>query len=329
MEILNWLVATLLMIVGAGMWLRLYLRYGREPVVADASDHLDAPPYDWTPVQLGRLWHPGGLGQRDMVASLIDLVRRGVLELRAEPVSVLEVGGLAGVSREYDCFVERATAREGDVTPSERYLIDEIIFRYAAGKHSASLTEVMVEGAREHRDAIGRVARWREIAKGELTPFPFVDPVSEQMSARGTTLGAAMLAGSFPLGIVFPSPMILALIIVAALMLARSGAIRRRSPEGAEVLVRWQAFRRYLVEVSSLSDVPPHSVAVWEKYLVYGVSLGVARRVIDAFRLLDPTPENISSSADLYSSVFALGGDAFCRAFVSLVVKEGPADSGG
>jgi hypothetical protein len=328
MEVLNWLVPTLVTIVGAGIWLRLYLRYGREPVPVSPPERLAEPPYDWTPVQLGLLWNQGGLGLRDMVASLIDLVRRGVLELRAEPVSVLEAGGLVGVSEEYDCLVARAPGRADEMTAAERYLVDEIVFRYAGGQTSASLTEAMVEGALEHRAACARVARWRTMAEEEPTPFPFDDPVSRQMSARGTTLGAALLAGSFLLGVVFPSVMILALMIVAGAMTAGSGVIRRRTPEAAEALARWQAFRRHLGEVSSLRDVPPHSAAIWERYLVYGVSLGVARRVIEGFRLLDPTRGNISLSVGLYSSVFAVGGDAFCRAFVSLIAKGGPAGGG-
>lgn len=289
MEVLNWLVPTLVTVVGAGIWLRLYLRYGREPVPVSLPERLAEPPYDWTPVQLGLLWNQGGLGIRDMVASLIDLVRRGVLEMIAEPVSVLEAGGLVGVSGEYGYFLARVPGRANEMTAAERYLVDEIIFRYAEGKESASLTEAMVEGAREHHATCGRFARWRTMAEEEPTPFPFDDPVSRQMSARGTTLGAALLAGSFLLGVAFPSVMILALMIVAGAMTAGSGVIRRRSPEAAEALARWQAFRRHLVEVSSLRDVPAHSAAIWGKHLVYGVSLGVARRVIDEFRRLHPT----------------------------------------
>ena len=328
MDDLNWLVPTLVMIVGTGIWLRLYFRYGREPVPANPPDRLSEPPYEWTPVQLGLLWNQGRLGLRDMVASLIDLVRRGVLELQVEPVSVLELGGLAGVSEEYECFVQRARGKEREATRAERYLIEEIIFRYAGGTESASLREAMVEGARDHRAACGRVARWGEIAGEEPTPFPFVDPVSERMSARGTALGAAMLASYFLLGALFPSLMIFVLVAVAGILTAESGVIRRRSPEGAEALSRWQAFRRHLAEVSLLSDAPPHSVAVWERYLVYAISLGVAGRVVDGFRLLHPTPANIRASAGLYSSVFSLGGDPFSRAFVSLAVKSRPADGG-
>jgi hypothetical protein len=328
MGVLNWLVPTLLTAVGAGIWLRLYLCYGREPVSANPPALLSEPPYEWTPVQLGRLWTQRGLGLRDMVASLIDLVRRGVLELRAEPVSVLEAGGLAGVRGEYDCVLARVPSREGEMTVAERYLVEEIAFHHARGKASASLTEAMVEGARHYHAACARVARWRALAEAEPIPFPFEDPVSRRMSARGMTLGLAMLAGSFVLGAVFPSMAVFALVGVAAAMTAGSGVIRRRTPEAAEALVRWQAFRRHLVAMSSLRDVPAHSAAIWEKYLVYGVSLGVARRVIDGFRLLHPTRESISMSVDLYNSVFALGGDPFCRAFASLAAKGGSAGDG-
>ena len=50
----------------------------------------------------------------------------------------------------------------------------------------------------------------------------------------------------------------------------------KRTPKGALLHTRWQAFLRYLNDFSRMQEAPPASLALWEQFLVYGVALGVA-----------------------------------------------------
>ena len=322
MSDLTWPVPALVMVIGAGIWLWLYFRYGREHVAEAAPEVLAEPPYDWTPVQLGLLWRYGRLQPADMIASFLDLVRRRALDLMAEPTSVLHAGGLAGIAQQYEFFVERVPRSRVSLTAAERYLVDEILFRYARGEHRTSLTYVMIEGAREHRETCARFDDWREIAEGEAPPLPLEDPLSKRMSRAGMAVGLVMLILAWPLAVLSPNALIVPLIVLGCLMLPGSKAIRKRTPEAAAALSRWQAFRRYLLQWSSLTDGPAHSVVLWEKYLTYGVTLGAARRVIDGFRLLYPSRENIAEARDMYESVFSPGADPFGRALAQLVRRH-------
>jgi uncharacterized membrane protein len=62
----------------------------------------------------------------------------------------------------------------------------------------------------------------------------------------------------------------------------------RRTPKGALLHARWQAFRRYLNDFSRMEESPPASLALWEQFLVYGIALGVAEQVLEAARLHAP-----------------------------------------
>ncbi|HEX5911650.1 MAG TPA: hypothetical protein VFY54_00830, partial [Rubrobacter sp.] len=73
----------------------------------------------------------------------------------------------------------------------------------------------------------------------------------------------------------------------------------RRTPKGALLHARWQAFRRYLNDFSRVEDSPPASLALWEQFLVYGIALGVAEQVLEAARLYAP-PE-IAEGGSFYS----------------------------
>lgn len=48
----------------------------------------------------------------------------------------------------------------------------------------------------------------------------------------------------------------------------------------------WKAFKKYLVEFSNLKEHDVPSIVLWEHYLVYAVSLGVAKKVIDHLKLI-------------------------------------------
>jgi uncharacterized membrane protein len=73
----------------------------------------------------------------------------------------------------------------------------------------------------------------------------------------------------------------------------------RRTPKGALLHARWQAFRRYLSDFSRLEESPPASLALWEQFLVYGIALGVAEQVLEAARL--HAPPEISERGSFYS----------------------------
>jgi hypothetical protein len=50
----------------------------------------------------------------------------------------------------------------------------------------------------------------------------------------------------------------------------------RETPDGMRAAAVWLGLREYLQENQAVGDQPPAGVAVWERYLAYGVALGVA-----------------------------------------------------
>ena len=54
---------------------------------------------------------------------------------------------------------------------------------------------------------------------------------------------------------------------------------RRRTIAAETEAERWEAFRRYLTDFPRLQEAPPATLALWERYLVYGIAFGIAERV--------------------------------------------------
>ena len=57
---------------------------------------------------------------------------------------------------------------------------------------------------------------------------------------------------------------------------------RRRRPAMQAAAEQWEGFRRYLDDFPRLADKPADTLPLWERYLVYGITFGIAERVLEA-----------------------------------------------
>jgi uncharacterized membrane protein len=71
---------------------------------------------------------------------------------------------------------------------------------------------------------------------------------------------------------------------------------RRRTKAGETEAERWEAFRRYLTDFPRLQEAPPATLALWERYLVYGIAFGIAERVLQGAHLHMPQALHDQSS---------------------------------
>jgi len=272
------------------LWLVLYLRYGREYHDETPVEYLRDPPEDWTPNEVAFLWRWGKLDAQDMTATLMDLVRHGALRLIVSTERREVLGGLLGETTEQDYVIERVPDKQPDLADSERYLVKRILFHEVTGDR-ISLETFQKKSRSKPRAAYARFKVWKGMAEREAKRFEIVDPQSKQMCGVVAVVGFLMFAGSIVLAGVTDSPAFMASGIFGFALMPASFAILRRTPEAARHLSRWQAFRRYLTDFSRLKEYPPPAVVLWEHYLVYAITLGIADRVIEQFRELYPRVE--------------------------------------
>ena len=65
----------------------------------------------------------------------------------------------------------------------------------------------------------------------------------------------------------------------------------RWTPEGRLYYKRWNNFKKYLTDFSALKEHPPESIKIWDSYLVYATSLGVAEEVLHNMSLVVPAEQ--------------------------------------
>jgi uncharacterized membrane protein YgcG len=266
----------------------------------------------WTPNEVGYLWKWGGLDVHDMTATLMDLVRRGALRLLVTKETHPRLGGLLGRAVEEEQYLERVREFEGELRSSERYFINDILFRGLSPGERVSMEQLRASTKEHPTAAYSRYRRWKKLAEGESERLPLIDPKSKVAMGVGMAIGVFMFVSMFALVAALQSPVAIVTGFVGFGLIPASTAMRRRNTQAAMALHQWQAFRRYLTDFSRLKEHPAPAVALWEQYLVFAVTLGVAERVIEQFKELYPTVVSQGQvSAALFPNWVSHGGTPF------------------
>lgn len=81
---------------------------------------------------------------------------------------------------------------------------------------------------------------------------------------------------------IFLSLALLAIAVLVPFLLPKifKQALIQRTELGVLHYQRWMKFKAFLEDFSSLRESQPTNIALWEKYLVYAIPLGVAKNVV-------------------------------------------------
>jgi uncharacterized membrane protein len=283
---------------------------GRERKTGYDREYEQEPPTDTEPALVPTLLRQGGeAGSYEFTATLFDLVRRGVYKatpttterpiwggLRHEQVSDLEIS--AGENRELRAW-------ERDV---------------------ANVVDGVLDGGSE------RLSRFRDKIEDERESMhPRFTSFKEHVDDEATRLHWFRSKGAIPLVIatvlfgfagvllvffavrqwrpVYPRYSDVVLVGIGACLVANAAlclgtlvfnrrAWKRRTPAGQEEAERWQAFRHYLSDFPRLQEAPPATLELWERYLVYGITFGIAERVLQGAQL--HMPEALHEASSIY-----------------------------
>ena len=97
----------------------------------------------------------------------------------------------------------------------------------------------------------------------------------------------------------------------------------RWTPEGKLYYKRWDNFKKYLTDFSALKEHPPESIKIWDRYLVYATSLGVAKEVLHNMSLVVPSEQLQGSSFYLIHHSYAQFDSGFGNAYSSSAPSGG------
>ena len=278
----------------------IWLLFGRERGTGYDREYEQEPPSDEAPAIVPPLLRQGTYpGSLEFTATLFDLIRRGYYV--AKPVTT-EKKTWAGLRTEQvadlelspgDASVELATFEE-PVTKVFDHILDD-------GPELLSKMRDRIEATRTSNSK--RFARFKEDVSEEIGKRRWY--VGTGAKALGLVIAALVvaavvlfwkgIAGFRPVAPRWNDIVLIALgvcavinAVVLVIGIGNTKLWRRRTRDGQLEAQRWEAFRRYLSDFPRLDIAPPATLALWERFLVYGIAFGIAERVLQGAQLHMP-----------------------------------------
>ena len=244
----------------------------RDLVPAPATMHLGAEP----PAVVNLLVTRGALTAAAADATLLDLAARRIVEIFQpgdDPGALLiRVRGAAPAG--LNAYEQRVFDRFADWSGDRFVPLREIAARYADGGPNwfRSLRADVIADARARgllrTRQLGNLLILASVLAGMGLACAGVLPFQ-----RSDNSGAAdAIAWASVLGWFVLAPIIALLLIFLALAHVRTP---RYTVAGRTAGAHWLGVAAWLDAHESLADLPPAAVAVWDRYLAYGVALGV------------------------------------------------------
>ena len=297
--------AALALAVGLGLF--TYLKYGREPRVHYDLDYEHGPPTNRPPAEVGALLSQGKVTEREFTATLFDLIRQGAISanpvqttrstwggLRQESISDLELDLTDKTTgfRDYEQSVLTVVGRVLDDGPRPlhefRSDIRDDAEANAATYKSFRSNVLDAIGRAKLLDVRGNVASILTIVvagllvAGSFFVLPGLLGDRPGGAAMAVLIGVGMLVG--------------AIVLIVVLSFRRVRV--KRTKMGALEAARWEAFKRYLIDFSRIEEAPAISLELWDKFLIYAITFGVAQEVLEQARL--HAPPELAESSSIY-----------------------------
>ncbi len=317
-------------VLGVGLIFLVFVwyRYGRHQS-GYKDRYYKKLPANYPPAELAMLYKRT-VDSSDLTATWLDLARRGFL-------SVEEIVGLQGSGKDessYKFIRKQVAIEEWNTLRSYEKAAFELLFD-EIGKEEVTLEEFRAY-AKEHAKTFSTFwQEWVTQVKDTSKEHGFSD--SEAKKALWFLIPILLLVGIgfLVLGLELYATGIAALVMSFVALLFVVAAASRRSEQGHEEYTRWRAFRRYLKESSRVDTARVGSLGIWEEFLPYAVTLGVADQMLKQLEVRFPNLEDdgyhFASSWFFYHHVMGVGRISHMTSRVGQSVSEVtmPQGSGG
>lgn len=286
-------IALAILVAALVVLIAIRIKYDREYPPEFEGDYYRELPGEYTPAVLGVLWRFGSPASEDLTAEIMNLARRGYLKIVEKKTEKKRAFGLLGTAVDLDYTIEKTeklTSDAGELLQYERELID-FLFGIGSGQ-AVTFDEITAYAKRRPQAFLREFNEWKAGVSAYAEKFGFFDTEVVRGKVIGALLGLAFVGLGVLLFVL--SSKYNAVVagfsgfISSGILMVGSLTMQRRSHSGSTELRKWQAFRKFLTDFSSMDRATIPSLIVWEHYLVYAISLGVAKEVIRQLPIVFP-----------------------------------------
>jgi hypothetical protein len=281
-DLLLFVVGLLVLVGGPALVYLLWYGWGRDPQIDAVPEYITAPPGDMPPGVAGTLVDERADTQ-DIIATLVDLARRGFLEIE-------EVDLPSGVGLGRD-FLLTQKPGDGSVLKDYEFALHKAVFAKGDSLRLRDLNQKFYVYIPDLQKKLYATA----VSLGYFSASP--EAVRSTYGNLGGALLVAAILGAFGSMVAFSewTAMLLcpflALAVTAIVLLGVGPHMPVKSRKGAEAAALCRAFKTYLTHLEKYAT-PAQVAGQFEKYLPYAIAFGLERSWINRFKAA-PLPQPI------------------------------------
>lgn len=222
-------------------------------------------PDDYSPALAGTIM-TGNINNEEILATLLDLIRRKKIEL--EEVS--------GKNR----LVLKADTK--NLRTQENTIVDIYFNDFGDGK------SVVLEDIKTRNLSIStakKFEKWQYQILSETDRLKLdYESLGFIKGALFFIIGITFFLGAGALTSITENPIFILLGFMGFILIPSSFATKKPNSNLQEAKARWGAFKNFLEDYSQLEDAKISSIHLWEQYFVYAVAMGVSEKVVKAYK---------------------------------------------
>ncbi len=296
---LYWYLWIVLLILTAIVPFLFFFFFGREPRVDIHSEYEREIPYKDPPAVVNAIVKRL-VGEPDgdaFAATILSLVKKGYLEFHGKGAFKLKSSSSA-------------------LDESERELLDSVVKPFSTEGifDPTALHDTMKESVDLSRQFLSAYNVWKSkisLVGEERNYMITVGNVLAKVSSVMLMIVALIFAASvihsklYPMLSQYSAWFAFSIWIATWIVLVMPRDVFGRwSKEGRIYYLRWKNFEKYLTDYSLLKEKPPESIELWDEYLIYATALGIAKKVLQTIKEVNPTVESTSSLGPAWGGVY-------------------------
>ena len=251
----------------------------------------------------------------DMLATLLDLVRRKYVEIEAMYKE--------GKNKPYDYNLKLIKTDLAELNSQEKLFVTELIFVDGSEIALKELSKKNTKNLKAQNRAVKAYEKWKEkieeVAKEKDLLKIKKDKIAKDILKCVFALLLSVSVAVFGLIMNYEDILVIGSITLflgiyeLVFVVLQINDLIIRTKKGIEHKAMWKAFKKFLQDFSKLDERDYKSIAIWEHYLVYATALGISKKVIKQLKIVFPTEfEESSNMFGTYATINLLSDtDAF------------------
>lgn len=260
-----WLIGWIILIIYT------YLKHDKEYQSKIKVSYYRELPNTYGPEIVGYLMHHQ-VKPNDLSAAIMNLISKKVI--KAEKV-------MTGKKEDYKLVYLPENVAQTELSVGDTNLIYWLFHE----RESLLLSTLKKEAKTDYIDFLKSYEAWKGITinSGEEQNFFLVNTKPKVILIFYSILG--IVCGVLASNVTLPIMITVGLIILGIFGIIYGCCYQKRTQYGNDEFVKWQAFKKFLLDFGNFSEKELPEIVLWEKYLVYAVALDCADKVAKQMEL--------------------------------------------